>query len=93
MAANVIEGLIYRVAVLESISVAIMAIYLANARNDPDYSRAKALLDAIRSDAVRGIGFLPDDVRKEGEAYLDKLLEKLFASLPSMRGESGGQSH
>ena len=81
-----------RLIVLELFSMTAMGLYLANARNDPDYQKAKALLTWL-CDAVAGeTQQAPPPMQKAARDYAQHLTDRLRENLRALRGE-GGQSH
>jgi hypothetical protein len=87
------ERLIVRIAVLENLCVAALGLYLANVRNDPDFSKSYALLDALQQDGEGGIAHFPEPTRTEGAAVLRDLLNRVRQSLPRLHGGPPVQSH
>ena len=81
------ERLAVRIAALENVTTATLALYLANSLNDPDLSKAKALLDALTSDGQDGLAKFPELVRQEGIAYLSALLNRVLQMIPALRGD------
>jgi hypothetical protein len=55
-----------RLIVLEAFSMTALSLYLANARNDPDFSKAKALLDHLRVSVSSLATALPPTARSGG---------------------------
>jgi hypothetical protein len=55
-----------RLVVIEVLSLMALGIYLANSRNDPDYSKARALLDHIRETIVGQAQSLPRGAQNSG---------------------------
>jgi hypothetical protein len=81
-----------RLVVLEVLSMMALGLYLANSRNDPDYSKARALLDHIRQTIAGQAQTLPLGTQTAAAKYADHLLETLFANLRQLHGE-GGETH
>ena len=54
-------GIMARLAVLEILSVTCFTFILASAADDPDLSRAKAILNALNADVDQGVKYLPAD--------------------------------
>jgi len=77
-----------RLVVLETFVMTSLGLYLANARNDPDYSKAEALLDHLRSTASTLASSLPIAAKLSAEGYADQLILTLTENLRAMRGES-----
>jgi hypothetical protein len=89
MSNDEIEG---RLAALEVFTMTAFGLYLANARNDPDYSKAGALLDHTRAAVTSLATALPAGAQKAANDYADHLISVVKENLRSLRGE-GGQSH
>jgi hypothetical protein len=89
MSNDEIEG---RLAALEVFTMTAFGLYLANARNDPDYSKAGVLLDHTRAAVTSLATALPAEAQKAANDYADHLISVLQENLRSLRGE-GGQSH
>lgn len=81
-----------RLHTLEHFAMAALGLYLANSRNDPDYSKATALLDYLRSSAVASSAKLSPGAQQAVKDYADHLVSELRANVRTLRGE-GGQSH
>jgi hypothetical protein len=69
-----------------------LGLYLANSRNDPDYSKSAALLENLRQSSVSIASAGGPAVQAAAQAYAEHLTSILAENLRSMRGE-GGQSH
>jgi hypothetical protein len=76
-----------RLVVLEAFSMTALGLYLANARNDPDFSKAAALLDHLKGTASSLAAGLPPTAKSAAETYADHLISVLTENLRSMRGE------
>lgn len=63
-----------RLIALEVFSMTALGLYLANSRNDADYSKAAALLDFIRQSVSNSASPLPLDVQAEAAKYADYLV-------------------
>jgi len=85
------DQIIARLAALEVLAGAGIAVVLASAGNDPDLSKAKAILDALRTDGEAGIAHLPEPIRKEAESILGALVGRVLRMAASLRG--GGSGH
>jgi hypothetical protein len=90
---STLDSIVARLAVLESICGATIGIYLANARNDPDFSKSKAMISALRQDILQGVAHLPEHMRKEAALYLENILGQVTRALPHLRGEGSGHTH
>jgi hypothetical protein len=86
---NEIEG---RLIVLEIFVITALALYLANSKNDPDYSKSTALLDHLRATSASNASAARVEVQQATRAYSDHLLSLIGSNLRQMRGE-GGQPH
>jgi len=88
------ERLIARFGALENVCVITLALCLANSRNDPDFSKAEALLAALERDGHAGMAHLSPEVQQEGRVYLSNLLRMVLRTIPALRGDdSGRQRH
>ena len=87
------ENVMVRVAILESLCISALTLYLANVRNDPDFVKSNALIDMIQKDAVAGIAQFPPEIRDHGAGLAKVLLDRLRRSLPSLRGGPAVTSH
>lgn len=85
------RDIIARLAALEVLAGAGIAVVLASAGNDPDLSKAKAILDAIQIEGNAGLAHLPETIRKEAESILGGLLGRVMRTAASFRG--GGSGH
>jgi len=81
---NPLDNVVARIAVLEGMCGATLALYLANARNDPTGELAMALVTALRNDIIAGVAHLPAHMKAEAEKYLDNLLSQVTAKLPGL---------
>ena len=81
-----------KLAVLEVFTMTAFGLYLANARNDPDYTKAAALLDHTRAAVSSLVVTLSPNAQAVAKEYADHLLSVLAENLRSLRGEVG-QSH
>lgn len=80
-----IEG---RMLVLEVMAMSSLGLYLANAVNDPDMGKARAMLDYIRqmvSSRCAEVGVDPDAAYEAGH-YADDLLSQALENLRLLRG-------
>ena len=78
-----------RLVALEVLSMTALGLYLANSRNDADYSKATALLDFLRLSVAQSAEHLPEEARTAATKYSDFLVTTLAVNLKNMRGESG----
>lgn len=78
-----------RLLALEIVSTTALGLYLANSRNDPDYSKAFALLDFLRQSVAHSAAPVPPDVKIEAARYTEHLVSILASNLQKMRGEVG----
>ena len=81
-----------RLIVLEAFVMMSLGLYLANSKNDPDYSKAAALLDHLRQTSTSIAATYPLAVQEAARKYSDDLTTVLAENLRQIRGE-GGQSH
>lgn len=89
MSLSTIEG---RLLALEVLTMTALGLYLANARNDPDASRATALLDFLRQQIAQESRRLVPAAQRAAIQEGDRLLALVAQSLPALHGQSG-QSH
>ena len=82
-----IEG---KIAVLEAFTMMALGLHLANASNDPDFSKAKDVLDALRDGAWERTSTLSLDAKREARRYSANLIAIISANLRTLRGETGG---
>jgi hypothetical protein len=82
------ERMYGRLKVLEVFSLTALGLYLANASNDPDYSKATAVLDYIRG-SVSTIPGLSSEAAEEAHKYANELTGLIAANLRVMRAEIG----
>ncbi|RTE92750.1 hypothetical protein [Bradyrhizobium sp. LVM 105] len=80
------DAIIARLAGLEAMACGCFTFLLASAGNDPDASKAKAILDVLRADADRGMAHLPDHIQAEAKAYLTTLTKQVLENLRALRG-------
>jgi hypothetical protein len=76
-----------RLLALEIISTTALGLYLANSRNDPDYSKAFSLLDFLRQSVAHSAAPVPPDVKIEAAKYMEEVVSILASNLRNMRGE------
>lgn len=81
-----------RLVALEVFSMTALGLYLANSRNDPDYSIATAFIDHLRAAISSNAAVLPPGAKSAAEQYADHLVKVLAENVRQLRGESG-QSH
>lgn len=76
-----------RLVVLGAFVMTALGLYLANPRNDPDFSKAAALLDHMRASVSALSSALPPTAKCAPEGYADDLISVLTENLRAMRGE------
>jgi hypothetical protein len=81
-----------RLIVLETFAMMALGLYLANSRNDPDYSKSSALLEDLRLTSVSNAAAAGPAVQAAAQQYADHLASILAQNIRHLRGE-GGQSH
>ena len=81
-----------RLIVLEVFSTTALGLYLANSRNDPDYEKARAFLEDLKSAVQQHAERLPEKAQIGAKLYAQQLVDNLSSSVRDLRGE-GGQSH
>jgi hypothetical protein len=87
------ESLTVRISVLESLCVMTLGLYLANARNDPGFSKSNALLDHLQQTIERSIAHMPKPMRDEGAAVLKDMLGRVRQNLSALHGGPALKSH
>jgi hypothetical protein len=75
-----------RLVVLEVFATTAFGLYLSNARNDPDFSKATALLDHTRAAVSSLAATLPPQAQSAAHEYADHLLSVLAENLRNLRG-------
>jgi hypothetical protein len=81
-----------RLIVLETFAMMALGLYLANSRNDPDYSKSEALLEDLRQASVANAAAAGSSVQTVAKQYANHLASILADNIRHLRGE-GGQSH
>ena len=81
------EELVGRVAALEVIAMTALGLCVANARNDPDYQKARSLLATMRDALKTQSATLPDEARDHASSYGNHLLDAVAKKLRVLRGE------
>jgi hypothetical protein len=89
MNADQISG---RLVALEVLSTLAIGLYLVNSRNDPDYSKAEALLSQMQQKINSQAQTLPPEARAAAREYGEHLRSLLSKALRSMRIEEGARS-
>jgi len=87
------DRIVVRIAVLENLCVAALGMYLANVRNDPDFSKSRALLDSLQAEGEQSISHLPEPMRREGALVQKSLLDRIRNNLAALHGGPAVQSH
>jgi hypothetical protein len=80
-----------RLIVLEVFAMTGIALYLANSRNDPDHSKAKALLDHMKQ-TVQDSRFQSSGEKVTATRYAAELADQVLQNLRALHGE-GGATH
>ena len=78
-----------RLVVLEVFTMMSLGMYMANASNDPDYSKAVALLDHLVAASDHQSQILPESARPAARMYARQLRDILAENIRAMRGEAG----
>jgi hypothetical protein len=78
-----------RIKVLEVLTLTALGLYLANAKNDPDYSKATSVLDYIRGSISTTSTGLSPEAKVEAQQYASDLTFLIANNLRTMRGEVG----
>ena len=81
-----------RLVALEILATMSLGLYLANTRNDPDYSKARAILDHMKAAIRNQAQVLPAAAQMAAQQYGDHLLGTVLENLRALRGE-GGTTH
>jgi hypothetical protein len=82
-----------RLIVLETFVMAAVGIYIANTRNDPDYSKAAAFIEHLKNTAISNAAALaPAPVQAAAQRYATHLAASLAENIRNLHGE-GGVSH
>jgi hypothetical protein len=81
-----------RLLVLEAFTMTTLGLYLANAKDDPTYEKAGAILDFLRGASRSLAENVSQEARAFAESYSDHLADLVAQNLRVLHGE-GGQSH
>ena len=81
------DQILGRLKVLEVFSLTALGIYLANASNDHDYSKATGVLDYLRRSVAATPG-LSSEAAQEANRYANELTSLLAANLRTLRAET-----
>jgi hypothetical protein len=81
------DAIIARLAALEILAGSCLTFLLASAGNDPELSKAKAILDTINSEANSGLAHLPPNVQAEAKTYLTNVTGNVMKN-KALRGMS-----
>ena len=76
-----------RLVVLEVFAMTAFGLYLSNSRNDPDFSKAKELLDNTRAAVSSLANTLSPQAQSAAHVYANHLLSVLADNLKNLRGE------
>lgn len=80
------DAIIARLAALETLTGSCLTFLLASAGNDPDLSKAKAILDVINAEADQGMGHLPATIQNEAKTYLTNITNQVLQNVKALRG-------
>lgn len=80
------HSIIARLAALETLSASCFTFLLASSGNDPDLSKAKAILEVVKQEADKGLADLPPITRGEAKRYLAGLIENILQNVTKLRG-------
>jgi hypothetical protein len=86
------EEIAGRLIVLEVFLMTALGLYLANASNYPDYSKANEIINFLRRFVAQKAVALPKSARDAAESYAENLLADLTANIRILRAERD-QSH
>ena len=78
-----------QIAAVEVIAMMALGMYFANSRNDPDYSKAGALIEHMRHSIAQKAASLPLAARAHAVGHGNALLDTVSQNLPALRGEGG----
>jgi hypothetical protein len=81
-----------RLLVIELFSTMAIGLFLANARNDPDYSKAQSIFVALGDAVDHQAQGLSPIAAKAARDLAKSLISNLAQEIRSLRGE-GGKSH
>jgi len=70
--------LLAQVAATQSLAVAATGLLFAMSNNDPDLSKAKAVLQILEADQASGLAHLPEPVQDEAKAVLSDLCNRVI---------------
>ena len=76
-----------RLVTLEVLAMTTLGLYLANSKNDPDFSKAKAMLDHLKASVHTQAQSLPPAAQRAAQKYADHLLGLVSENLRQLRGE------
>ena len=82
------NAILARLTALEVLSASCFTFLLASAGNDPDLSKAKAILNALNTDADEGLKHLPEGTQAEAKAYLASITSNILQNVQALRGGS-----
>lgn len=80
------NGIIARLTALEILSASCFTFLLASAGDDPDLSKAKAILNALKADVDQGLKHLPEDTQAEAKTYLANITCNILQNVRALRG-------
>ena len=80
------DAIIARLAALETLAGSCLTFLLASAGNDPDLSKAKAILDVINAEADQGMKHLPAKIHDEAKTYLTNITNQVLQNVKALRG-------
>ena len=75
-----------RLVTLEVLAMTTLGLYLANSKNDPDFSKAKAMLDHLKASVHTQAQSLPPAAQRAAQKYADHLLGLVSENLRQLRG-------
>jgi hypothetical protein len=71
---------------LEILASGCLTFLLASAGNDPDLSKAKAILSTLKAEGSDGLRDLPEYIQAEARTYLTTLINQILQNLVALRG-------
>jgi len=78
-----------RLIVLETFAMTALGMFLANAGNDPDFSKATALIEHLKQASVANAAAASPQVQALAKGYSDHLSSILAENLRGLRGSPG----
>jgi hypothetical protein len=80
------DGIIARLAALETLAGGCLTFLLASAGNDPGLTKTKAILDVLKAEADQGLSYLPLHIQAEAKTYLTDITNRILTNVTALRG-------